>query len=91
MRARSKEETEVSRMVGQNVHLRRRAMGMSIAELSRRTGIPRSSLHGMERGQCYHSTTPRVVTADQLVALAAALECSVIRLLGLGPREGERG
>jgi putative molybdopterin biosynthesis protein len=61
----------------QSVASRRTALGWSQAELSQRAGIPRTTISAIEGG----NLTPSVTAA---LALAAALDCTVEELFGVG-------
>ncbi len=62
--------------MGKRVRYWREDMGLSIAEVSRRTGLPIDLLERIEAG--HHTTT------DVIVRLADALRCSIDFILGCG-------
>ena len=61
--------------IGEQVRRRRMALGLSLRQLSARSGVPPSTIHGIERG---HQTSPAI---DTVSALAEALGVSVATLL----------
>ena len=62
--------------MGKRVRYWREDMGLSIAEVSRRTDLPIDLIERIEAG--HHTTT------DVIVKLADALRCSIDFLLGCG-------
>ena len=62
--------------IGENIRVRRRALGMSQVELARRLGLTQANVSRME-------SSPRGPAADLLPSVARAVSCDVRDLLGM--------
>lgn len=59
--------------------------GVSIAELSRKSGVPYGTLYDLVSGR----TSPKKITVDTSIAIASALDTSVEKLMGIEKRASE--